>query len=136
MAGPVDPTTTPAWARLTELRDAWRADLRAWFADDPGRADTFSFSAGDLYVDLSKNWINADVSVALVELAEQVGLEERRTAMFSGERINVTEDRAVLHTALRLPAEAKLEVDGVDAVSEVHKELRKVYDFARRVRSG
>jgi len=136
MAGPVDPTTTPAWARLTELRDAWRADLRAWFADDPGRADTFSFSAGDLYVDLSKNWINADVSVALVELAEQVGLEERRTAMFSGERINVTEDRAVLHTALRLPAEAKLEVDGVDAVSEVHEELRKVYDFARRVRSG
>src|SRR5690242_14856115 len=98
MAGPVDPTTTAAWARLTELHDSFQPDLRGWFADDPERAATFSFEAGDLFVDLSKNWINADIVQALVELAQQVGLEERRAAMFAGEHINVTEDRAVLHT--------------------------------------
>ena len=91
---------------LGTARGAARAlepDLRGWFADDPSRAETFTFTAGDLYVDLSKNLINADVLSALVELAEQVGLAERRDAMFAGEHINVTEDRAVLHTALRLP---------------------------------
>ena len=72
MLNPVDPTTTPAWKRLTELHDSMTPDLRAWFADDPQRAERFSYELGDLYVDLSKNLLTDDVRDALVELAEQV----------------------------------------------------------------
>src|SRR5205823_12147084 len=111
-------------------------DLRAWFVDDPGRAERLSFTAGDLFVDLSKNLVDETVLAHLLELAEQVGLPERRAAMFSGEHINVTEDRAVLHTALRAPAGASLEVDGTDVVPQVHEVLDKVYAFADKVRSG
>ena len=87
-------------------------------------------------MDLSKNLINADVLAALVQLADEVGLAERRDAMFSGEHINVTEDRAVLHTALRLPKDATRVVDGTDVVPQVHEVLEKVYAFANKVRSG
>jgi len=111
-------------------------DLRGWFAADPSRAKSFSFTAGDLYVDLSKNLINADILSALVDLADQVGLVARRDAMLSGEHINVTEDRAVLHTALRIPKGSSLVVDGTDVIPEVHKVLGKVYAFADKVRSG
>jgi glucose-6-phosphate isomerase len=136
MSQPVDPTTTPAWARLTALYEAMEPDLRGWFASDPSRSKSFTFSAGDLYVDLSKNLINADVLSALVDLADQVGLVERRDAMFAGEHINVTEDRAVLHTALRAPERSNLVVDGTDVIPEVHEVLAKVYAFADKVRSG
>src|ERR671912_1620921 len=136
MSQPVDPTKTAAWARLEELSTGLQPDLRAWFAEDSSRAEKFTLTAGDLYVDLSKNLINGDVLAALVELADEVGLAQRRDAMFAGEHINVTEDRAVLHTALRLPKDASLVVDGADAVPQVHEVLEKVYAFADKVRSG
>jgi glucose-6-phosphate isomerase len=136
MSAPVDPTSTSAWQGLTAAREGFAPDLRAWFAEDPGRAERLSFTAGDLFVDLSKNLVDDTVLGHLLELADQVGLPERRAAMFAGEHINVTEDRAVLHTALRTPAEASLEVDGVDVVPQVHEVLDKVYAFATKVRSG
>jgi glucose-6-phosphate isomerase len=133
---PVDPTTTAPWARLTDLAAQLEPDLRAWFAADPGRAERLTFDAADLHVDLSKGLVDDEVLAALLALADEVGLEARRDAMFRGERINVTEDRAVLHTALRLPADAVLQVDGHDVVAEVHEVLRRVYEFADQVRSG
>jgi glucose-6-phosphate isomerase len=136
MSQPVDPTTTPAWAKLSALYESLEPDLRGWFATDQSRAKSFTFTAGDLYVDLSKNLINAEVLSALVDLADQVGVVERRDAMFAGEHINVTEDRAVLHTALRAPEGSSLIVDGADVIPEVHKVLAKVYAFADKVRSG
>ncbi|WP_375424661.1 glucose-6-phosphate isomerase [uncultured Friedmanniella sp.] len=136
MSAPVDPTSTSAWQGLTAVREGFAPDLRAWFADEPGRAERLSFTAGELFVDLSKNLVDETVLGHLLELAEQVGLPERRAAMFSGEHINVTEDRAVLHTALRAPAGASLEVDGADVVPQVHEVLEKVYAFADKVRSG
>ncbi|SDN61411.1 glucose-6-phosphate isomerase [Actinomyces ruminicola] len=136
MQTPVDPTTTPAWKRLTELHQAMEPDLRAWFAQDPQRAERYSYEMGDLFVDLSKNFLTDEVRDALVELAEAVDVPGRRDAMFAGEHINVTEDRAVLHTALRRPATDSLTVDGQDVVADVHEVLEKIYAFARRVRSG
>lgn len=135
-SSPVDPTSTAAWRRLTELHESLEPDLRGWFDTDPGRVERFSFDAGDLYVDLSKNLINDDVVAALINLAEQVKLTEHRDAMFAGDKINVTENRAVLHTALRDPAGVQVEVDGTDVVPLVHEELDKVYAFADKVRSG
>ncbi|WP_439331684.1 glucose-6-phosphate isomerase [Nocardioides silvaticus] len=132
----MDPTTTPAWARLTELAARGTPDLRQVFADDPGRVDRFTFAAADLHVDLSKNLVDDDVVATLLNLAREVDLEQRRDAMFAGEHINVTEDRAVLHTALRKPADARLEVDGQDVVADVHAVLARVYAFAEQVRSG
>src|SRR4029450_6873639 len=136
MSEPVDPTTTPAWARLTALYEALQPDLRGWFAADPSRAKSFTFQVADLYVDLSKNFIHPDLLNALVDLADQVGLADRRDAMLAGEHINVTEDRAVLHTALRAPEGSSLVVDGVDVIPEVHSVLNKIYGFADKVRSG
>ncbi|GAW50441.1 MULTISPECIES: glucose-6-phosphate isomerase [unclassified Nocardioides] len=133
---PVDPTSTAAWARLTALAAEFAPDLRRWFAEDPGRVERLTFTAGDLHVDLSKALLDEPVLAALLALADEVGLTERRDAMFRGEHINVTEDRAVLHTALRLPADATLVVDGQDVVADVHDVLRRVYDFAEKVRSG
>lgn len=134
--GPVDATNTDAWRALTELRAGFAPDLRSWFADDPGRASRFTYQAADLHVDLSKDLITDDLLASLLALAEQVGLEARRDAMLAGERINVTEDRAVLHTALRLPADASLVLDGTDVVPGVHETLTRMYAFADRVRSG
>jgi glucose-6-phosphate isomerase len=136
MSDPVDATTTAAWARLTELRASYEPDLRAAFASDPDRAARFTRTAADLYVDLSKNLVDDDILAALVDLAEQVGVPQRRDAMFAGERINVTENRSVLHVALRTPSDESLVVDGTDVVADVHKVLDKVYAFADRVRSG
>lgn len=136
MTSPIDPTGTPAWDRLGELHAALDPDLRNWFATDPDRVPTYTLSAGDLFVDLSKNLITAPVVDALVQLAGEVGLTDRIEQMFTGQHINVTEDRAVLHTALRAPADAQLEVDGQDVISDVQTELAKMYDFARNVRSG
>jgi glucose-6-phosphate isomerase len=136
MSQPVDATTTPAWATLTALHESLEPDLRGWFAADPSRAKSLTFTAGDLYVDLSKNLINSEILAALVDLADQVDLAGRRDAMLSGEHINVTEDRAVLHTALRRPEGSSLIVDGKDVMPEVHAVLKKVYAFADKVRSG
>lgn len=135
-AAPVDATATDAWARLSELSRDFAPDLRASFAEDPSRAERLTFTAADLYVDLSKNLLNDDILRELLALAGEVGLAERRDAMFAGEHINVTEDRAVLHTALRAPSSASLTVDGQDAIADVHAVLARVYEFASRVRSG
>ncbi|MEV5002303.1 glucose-6-phosphate isomerase [Nocardioides sp. LML1-1-1.1] len=135
-AAPVDPRSTAAWASLTRLADGFAPDLRRWFADDAARAEWLTHTAGDLRVDLSKNLLDEEVLAALLALAAEVGLEARRDAMFRGDHINVTEDRAVLHTALRQPAEADLEVGGHDVVDDVHDVLRRVYAFAEDVRSG
>ncbi|GAA1435764.1 glucose-6-phosphate isomerase [Microlunatus lacustris] len=136
MTSPVDATTTAAWSALTELKSAFTPDLRGWFDADPERAARYSFTAGDLHVDLSKNLLDGAVLARLLELAEQVGVAERRAAMFAGERINVTENRSVLHTALRRPRGDSLVVDGTDVVPQVHEVLDKVYAFAEAVRSG
>ena len=114
MRTPVDATTTQAWADLTRLHDHLHVDFRDWFAADPDRAKRFSLSAADLYADLSKNYITDEVRDVLVQLAEQTGVAEHRDAMLAGERINTTENRSVLHTALRLPADASLDVEGTD----------------------
>ena len=132
--GPVDPTTTAAWARLSGLADAFEPDLRSTLTTS--WVEQHTLLAGDLHVDLSKNLVDDAVEEALLALADEVDLPARRQAMFDGERINVTEDRAVLHTALRLPADASLTVDGHDVVPEVHEVLARAYAFAGRVRSG
>ncbi len=136
MTSPIDPTTTAAWQQLAGLHDGFDLDLRQAFADDPDRAERFTHTAGDLFVDLSKNLVDDTVLSALLALAEQVDLPARREAMFSGAKINVTEDRAVLHTALRAPADEQVDVDGDNVVPLVHEELDKMYAFARKVRSG
>ena len=132
----IDATTTKAWAELTSLHAAYTPDLRGAFAADPRRAEDLTFDCADLHVDLSKNLIDSDILAALVWLAEEVDLGARRDAMFNGEKINVTEGRAVLHTALRRPRTDTLVVDGQDVVAEVHETLDKVYAFADKVRSG
>ena len=136
MRKPVDATQTPAWGKLEQLHKELAPNLREWFAQDPARAERYSYQLADLHVDLSKNLINDDVLAALLELAEQVDVAERREAMFNGEHINITEDRAVLHTALRRAEGDTLEVDGQNVVADVHATLAKVYAFAEEVRSG
>ncbi|NAZ75028.1 glucose-6-phosphate isomerase [Kineococcus sp. T13] len=135
---PVDPTTTDAWASLTEHRSATPPDLRGWFAADPQRAESLGLEVADLHVDLSKNLVTAETVQLLLRLAEQTGVLARRDAMFAGEHINVTEDRAVLHTALRRPAgvQPALTVDGQDVDADVQRELEKVFAFADAVRAG
>ena len=132
----IDPTMTPAWDTLDQLADNFDPDLRKLFADDPNRTQTFTFDAADLHVDLSKNLVCPTLVGHLLALAEQTGVLELRDRMYAGEHINVTEDRAVLHTALRRPATDSLTVDGQDVIADVHEVLEKVYAFARRVRSG
>jgi len=128
-------------------RKAWQAlerhyaeisgmHLRELFAKDPGRGERLTAEATGIYLDYSKNRITDETMALLIELAEESGVPHRRDAMFRGEHINVSEDRAVLHTALRLPATASLTVDGQDVVAEVHDVLNRMRDFANRVRSG
>ncbi|WP_194396505.1 glucose-6-phosphate isomerase [Microbacterium atlanticum] len=138
MTAPVDATTTPAWSELSALRDSFAPDLRGWFEADPRRAERLSLPLADLHVDLSKNLVTDDVLAALVRLAEQTGVAERYAAMISGEHINTTEDRAVLHTALRRPPGARpaLVVDGQDVDADVQSVLSAMTAFADRVRSG
>ena len=134
MSGAVDPTTTEAWARLAELAASYEPDLRAALTRE--WVDRQTLGAADLHVDLSKNLVDVDVDAALLALADEVDVVGRRDAMLAGEHINVTEDRAVLHTALRLPAGASLSVDGQDVVADVHGVLAKMAGFADAVRSG
>ena len=132
----VDATTTPAWDDLESLHAAYTPDLRGAFERNPDRARELTFDCADLHVDLSKNLLDADILAALVRLADDVDLAGRRDAMLRGDRINVTENRSVLHTALRRPRTDELVVDGQDVVADVHETLDKVYAFAERVRSG
>ena len=140
-AAPVDVTTTPAWKALAKHYEELQAQgisLKDWFAADPDRVSKLSFDTSDLHFDLSKNLVTDKTVQLLFQLAREVGLEDRRAAMFAGEHINTTEDRAVLHTALRRPVAEKgtLVVDGQDAVADVTAELDKMFAFANKVRSG
>jgi glucose-6-phosphate isomerase len=127
----------PAWSALQKHYDEIRdLHLRELFAADPGRGERFTAEGAGLYLDYSKNRITEDTLALLVELAEQSGLRERTEALFGGERINVSENRSVLHVALRMPKGTSLVVDGTDVVAEVHDVLDRMGDFAQRVRSG
>jgi glucose-6-phosphate isomerase len=110
--------------------------LRQLFADDPDRGERMAMEVGDLYVDYAKHRVTAETLAKLFALARATGVEALRDAMFAGERINVTEDRAVLHVALRAPRDSVVEVDGTDVVPEVHAVLDRMGAFADRVRSG
>jgi glucose-6-phosphate isomerase len=127
--------------------DEWRAlqhhagelgatTLRGLFADDPRRGEQMTLDAGDLHLDWSKNIVTAETVALLIALARRAGVEARREAMFRGERINATEGRPVLHTALRAPRGEVIEVDGHDVVPDVHAVLDRMCDLAERVRSG
>ena len=138
---PIDATQTPEWKALQDHFDSLQSkgiSLKDWFAADPQRVQKLSFDHSDLHFDLSKNLVTDETVKLLAALGKAVGLEERRTAMFSGVHINTTEDRAVLHTALRRPASdaGKLIVDGQDCVKDVHEVLDRMYAFADSVRSG
>ncbi|MGK5681818.1 glucose-6-phosphate isomerase [Actinoplanes sp. URMC 104] len=128
---------TTEWQTLQGHAEKFGAvHLRELFAGDPARAERLTAQVGDLTVDYSKNLVTDEVLSALLALAAKAGLRERIGAMFAGEHINVTEDRAVLHTALRLPRDAHLVVDGQDVVAQVHEVLDRMGGFSDRVRSG
>ena len=132
-----NPSDTASWRELTNLAGAMRERLlRDLFAEDPQRASTLSRTGAGLLVDFSKQRITADVLAALLGLAEEQGVLARRQAMFDGEHINVTEDRAVMHTALRRPRDMALVVDGRDVVADVHGVLDRMAMFAHAVRDG
>ncbi|MEU6024150.1 glucose-6-phosphate isomerase [Micromonospora sp. NPDC047134] len=132
-----DVTTTDEWQALRKHADEIRAThLRDLFATDPARGERLTVEVGDLYVDYSKNLVTDETLRLLTALAERVGLTDRIAAMFAGEHINGTEDRAVLHTALRLPADATLTVDGQDVVGDVHGVRQRMARFAEQVRAG
>ena len=138
---PVDAVKTPEWAALQKHYDELQSEgvcLKKWFAEDANRVDKLSFEAGDLHFDLSKNLIKPETLKLFADLAKAVKLDERTKAMYTGVHINNTEDRAVLHTALRRPAEdaGKFMVDGQDTVADVREVLGRIYDFANEVRSG
>ncbi|MFI9803428.1 glucose-6-phosphate isomerase [Streptomyces sp. NPDC052301] len=129
-------TRRPEWTALADHRAAGRPHLRELFAADPGRAERYVVRVGDLHIDYSKHLITDETLALLQELADATGVFAQRDAMFRGEKINVTEQRAVLHTALRAPRDAVVEVDGENVVPAVHAVLDKMADFAGRVRSG
>ena len=132
-----DIATTPAWQSLTAHHAEVEATtLRELFADDPERGRELTLTVGDLYIDYSKHRVTRETLTLLLDLARAAGLEERRDAMFAGAHINTSEDRAVLHTALRLPRGASLVVDGQDVVADVHSVLDAMGTFTDRLRSG
>ncbi|UFS58796.1 glucose-6-phosphate isomerase [Subtercola endophyticus] len=140
---PLDSTSTDAWKQLAGIADHFEPDLRGWFDADASRASTYTFQAADLTVDLSKSLLTEEVLGLLLQLAKDADVAGRYEAMIAGEHINVTEDRAVLHTALRRPKDGEglvpplgFVVDGEDIDAQVHKTLDKVFTFAEKVRSG
>src|ERR1700722_2011831 len=141
--------TPEAKGRLKALtkRKAWKAlqahyktvrgiHLRTLFADDPKRGERLAVEAAGIYLDYSKNRITDETLKLLLQLADESGLRSRIDAMFHGEKINVTENRAVLHVALRAPKGASIVVDGENVVPQVHAVLEKMAEFSNRVRSG
>src|SRR5262245_39238573 len=142
-------TTRRKTARVKPLasRKAWKAlkthhktiqavHLRTLFADDPERGSRMTAEAAGLFLDYSKNRVTDETITLLVQLAEESGLPERIEAMFRGDKINVTEKRAVLHVALRAPRDASIMVDGENVVPKVHVVLDQMTEFSNRVRSG
>ncbi|MEO3792154.1 glucose-6-phosphate isomerase [Nonomuraea sp. B10E15] len=131
-----DITRSQEWAALDKHHGELAGkQLRELFADDPGRAERMTAAAGDLYLDYSKHRATRETIDLLLALAERAGLRERIAAMFGGEHINVSEDRAVLHVALRMPRDRRLVVDGQDVVADVHAVLDKMSAFSGRIRS-
>jgi glucose-6-phosphate isomerase len=127
----------PAWKALEQhYAEIGQQHLRDVFQADPGRGERLTAEAAGLYLDYSKNRITDETMALLVQLAQECGVGERRDAMFRGEPINVSEHRAVLHVALRMPKGSSLMVGGVDVVAEVHEVLDRMADFAGRIRSG
>ncbi|MCV7358987.1 glucose-6-phosphate isomerase [Mycolicibacterium fluoranthenivorans] len=132
-----DITATAAWHSLARHHDALASkNLREIFAEDPARGTELTLTVGDLYIDYSKHRVTRETLDLLVDLAKAADLEGRRNAMFSGEHINTSENRAVLHTALRLPRGAALTVDGQNVVTDVHEVLDAMGAFTDRLRSG
>ena len=141
ISAPLDPTQTQAWKKLAAHIDKLKEsgiDMRAWFKNDPDRVKKYSFELEDIHFDLSKNLIDDTTHELLLDLARELKLQDRMHAMFEGVHINTTEDRAVLHTALRRPVseEGTLIVDGQDCVKDVRHELARMYGFADAVREG
>ncbi|OQR62584.1 glucose-6-phosphate isomerase [Streptomyces maremycinicus] len=126
----------PEWTALKDHRARWQTHLRELFATDPERAERYVVRVGDLRIDFSKNLVTDETLALLRELAAATDVFGLRDAMFRGEKINITEDRAVLHTALRAPTGTVVEVDGKNVVPEVHAVLGRMSGFAERVRSG
>jgi glucose-6-phosphate isomerase len=138
--------TAASQAKLTN-RQIWKAlgthyesirnvHLRTLFEDDPKRGERFTLEAAGLFLDYSKNRITDETVALLCQLARECGLGSRIEAMFRGDKINVTEDRPVLHVALRMPRSKSMVVDGRDVIVDVHAVLDKMADFSERVRSG
>lgn len=133
----MDISTTSEWSTVSALAESFAdLDLRRLLAEDPGRVERFTFSLGDLVVDLSKQRVTDETARALVGLADRAGLHRRVEAMMRGDRINTTEDRAALHTALRTPEGTSVEVDGHDVVGDVHDLRERMAAFSGRVRDG
>ena len=132
-----DTSTGAAWEALRHHHDQIAdKNLREFFADDPDRGRQLTLTVGDLYIDYSKHRVDRQTLTLLVDLARAANLESRRDAMFAGEHINTSENRAVLHTALRLPRDATLSVDGQNVVADVHAVLDAMGDFTDRLRDG
>src|SRR5437660_7331889 len=130
-------TARPAWKALdAHYRKVRDLHLRKLFADDPGRGERLTAEAVGIYLDYSKNRITDESLKLLLQLAEESGLRAKIDAMFRGDKINITEDRAVLHVALRAPRGASIIVDGENVVPQVHAVLDKMTDFSNRVRTG
>ena len=128
---------SPAWQALAaHYVKIKNAHLRQLFAEDPRRSQRFSIERAGIFLDYSKNRITEETIRLLVNLAKERGVAERRDAMFRGEKINVSENRAVLHVALRAPRGAVIEVDGHDVVSNVHGVLDRMAVFANKIRDG
>jgi glucose-6-phosphate isomerase len=127
----------PAWKALEQHHgEIAGRHLRDLFAEDPGRGERLTAEAAGLYLDYSKNRVTDETMRLLVQLAEECGVPQRRDAMFAGDKINVSENRSVLHVALRMPETATLVVDGTDVVAEVHQVLHRMASFAESVRNG
>jgi len=132
-----DITATQAWDALRRHHEQiGETHLRQFFDDDPDRGRELTLNVGDLYIDYSKHRVSRETLQLLIDLARAASLEEHRDAMFSGAHINTSEDRAVLHTALRLPRDAELVVDGQNVVADVHEVLDAMGDFTDRLRNG
>ncbi len=130
-------TDLPAWKALGGHKDTvGKTHLRDFFNEDPTRAQTMSVDATGIFLDYSKNRITTETLNLLQQLAKESNLDQKIAAMFSGEKINTTENRAVLHIALRAPKSQQIFVDGQDVVPQVHAVLDKMADFSNRVRSG
>jgi glucose-6-phosphate isomerase len=135
--GPVDVASTEEWKELVHQHQIIRdRHLRQLFADEPDRGSSMTVGAGDLVLDYSKHRVTGETMAALMAVARRSRVEERRDAMFAGRHINTTEERAVLHVALRMPKGSRLEVDGQDVVADVHRVLDRMGSVATAIRSG